>query len=33
VTCCAIRELAQVPKIQQPAVQVNIGERQINVAG
>ncbi|HEY8599723.1 MAG TPA: hypothetical protein VIL85_14895 [Thermomicrobiales bacterium] len=29
----AIRELAQVRKIQQPAVQVNIGERQINVAG
>ncbi len=29
----AIRELAQVRKIQQPTVQVNIGDKQINVAG
>jgi hypothetical protein len=28
-----IRELVQVRKINQPTVQVNIGERQINVAG
>ncbi len=29
----AIRELAQIRKIQQPTVQVNIGDKQVNVAG